>query len=822
MVSKKSTQYLLMELMLKKERRQETMLRQEWHRLFKNKILLIVIVAVITIPTIYTTLFLGSMWDPYGNIDKLPVAVINHDVPVTYADQKLDIGGTLMDELKDNDSLDFRFPSEAEAQKGLKDGTYYMVITIPEEFSAHAASLTDAHPEKMTLAYETNPGTNYIASKMSETAMKELESSVQEEVTKTYTEVLFDKLAEVGDGMQEAADGSGELKSGANQLADGNQTITDNLQVLSDSTLIFADGSRELEVGLSQYTDGVSAVVAGAEELKNGVNALDSGVNDAQKGGSDLAAGAADVDDNMTALNAGLSELNAAASALPDAADALNAGAASLSDGAAQLSGGIASLSEGAAGLKDGADALSSGLQSAASSSQSLRNGAAGISQALSTLAGAEGVPEEVRAQIAAVQQQADKFSAGVSAYTYGVDKAAAGSAQLASKIPDLQNGISTVQDGADSLKNGIGQLQTGTSALAEQAPALAGGISTAASGADQLQKQGTSVLRQGAANLDSGLGELAQGSAKLKDGTDTLVSGAGQLTSNSKALTEGAAKLTDGAGQIRSGAGQLSDGSRELGDGIGQISEGADTLSKELGSGAEQIRETNTSDQAVDMFAAPVDTEETQITEVANNGHAMAPYMMSVGLWVGCIAFSLMYPLTSHAGQMKSGFRWWISKASVLYLIAVLQAAVMIGALHIFDGFTPVQMGKTVLVACTASLAFMSVMYFFTSLLGRVGSFLMLIFMVIQLAGSVGTYPYELSGSFVPYLHDWVPFTYTVQAFRSTISGGESIRGCLIFLMILFLVFTGLTILEFTVRARKMREGKNTWMVWLEEHGLA
>lgn len=160
------------------------MLKQEWRRLFKNKILLIVTVAVIAIPTIYTTLFLGSMWDPYGNIDKLPVAVINHDVPVTYEDQKLDIGGTLMEELKHNDSLDFQFPSETEAQRGLEDGTYYMVITIPEEFSAHASSLTDAHPEKMTLAYETNPGTNYIASKMSETAMKELESSVREEVTK--------------------------------------------------------------------------------------------------------------------------------------------------------------------------------------------------------------------------------------------------------------------------------------------------------------------------------------------------------------------------------------------------------------------------------------------------------------------------------------------------------------------------------------------------------------------------------------------------------------------------------------------------------------
>ena len=263
------------------------MLKHEWRRLFKNKILLIVTVAVIAIPTIYTTLFLGSMWDPYGNIDKLPVAVINHDVPVTYEDQKLDIGGTLMEELKKNDSLDFQFPSETEARKGLEDGTYYMVITIPEDFSAHASSLIDAHPEKMTLAYETNPGTNYIASKMSETAMKELESSVREEVTKTYTEVLFGKLAEVGDGMREAADGSGELKTGTDQLADGNQTITDNLRALSDSSLVFVDGSRELEVGIGQYTDGASAAAAGAKELQRGVNALDSGVNGAQKGGSE-------------------------------------------------------------------------------------------------------------------------------------------------------------------------------------------------------------------------------------------------------------------------------------------------------------------------------------------------------------------------------------------------------------------------------------------------------------------------------------------------------------------------------------------------------
>lgn len=87
-----------------------------------------------------------------------------------------------------------------------------MVITIPQDFSANAATLTDDQPKQMELNYETNPGTNYIASKLSETAMKEIQASVREEVTKTYAETMFDQLTEVGDGMQEAADGA--AKSG--------------------------------------------------------------------------------------------------------------------------------------------------------------------------------------------------------------------------------------------------------------------------------------------------------------------------------------------------------------------------------------------------------------------------------------------------------------------------------------------------------------------------------------------------------------------------------------------------------------------------------
>lgn len=109
---------------------------------------------------------------------------------------------------------------------------------------------------------------------------------------------------------------------------------------------------------------------------------------------------------------------------------------------------------------------------------------------------------------------------------------------------------------------------------------------------------------------------------------------------------------------------------------------------------------------------------------------------MMSVGLWVGALAFCLMYPLTTYKGKLKSGFAWWASKASILYPVAILQGLLLIILLHVFNGFTPIEMTKTVLFACLTAMAFTSIMYFFNITFGKVGSFLMLVFMVIQLAG--------------------------------------------------------------------------------------
>lgn len=724
------------------------MLRQEWKKLFSNKILLVVTAAVIIIPAIYTTLFLGSMWDPYGNVGKLPVAVVNHDRPAVLDGRTLHIGKDLAEELKGNDSLDFCFPSEEDAEKGLETGRYYMVVTIPEDFSENAAALTAPSPEKMVLQFKTNPGTNYIASKMGETAMKELKNSIREEVTRSYAQVMIDKAAEAADGVAQAVGGIQNLDAGASSLA--------------------------------------------------------GGIAEAGEGGGKLASGTAAADESMVSLSKGLSVLEEKTSGLPAAASALDEGAGALTDGAQSISQGLDTLSSGVSDLQEGAATLSAGLNAVTGEggarSAQLRSGAAALRDALGAIvsamptgdsrsaatadsstgnsspadSGAGNIPgdiSELAAELSAVQQQAAALSQGIDAYTAGADAAADAGLQLAAGVTQLRAGVDSLKSGMSDLNGGIISLRSGTSSLAESAPALTEGITQAAGGAEQIQQQGTLALRRGAADLDNGLGRLGEGAADLKNGTSLLASEAARISSETAVF---------------------SDGSREQ------------------------------RDETVDMFAAPLEIEEEQVTYVADNGHAMAPYMMSVGLWVGCIAFCLMYPLTSCPGKPGTGVKWWLSKASVLAVTAVLQAAVMLGALAFFDGFEPERAALTALTACAASVAFMSVMYFFTSLLGRVGSFLMLVFMVVQLAGSAGTYPLEISGSFVPYLHKWVPFTYTVTAFRSTISGGEDISGCLFFLLALTVIFTVLTVLEFRIRAARIGRGDRTLIGWLEAHGLA
>lgn len=861
------------------------MIKQEWAYLRKNKILLLVFLAIIAIPTIYTTLFLGSMWDPYGKVDHLPVAIVNEDKPVTYNDETLEVGNEMVDSLKDNESLDFHFVSSKEAKDGLKNGTYYMVITIPEDFSANASTVLDEHPRKMVLDYETNPGTNYIASKLSETALNKIRTSVADTVTKTYTETVFDQIVTVGEGMTEASDGAGQLADGAIQLADGNNTITTNLNVLANSSLTFKNGADTLHVGLKQYTDGVAQLNDGSKELKDGLSTLNSGASALASGVSQLSSGSSSLAAGLNQYTSGVSTAQAGADTLDKSSISLTAGVTALKTGVDTLvsknnalNQGVAAISNGLGNIISEIDQMSASIPetttevsaqpidtSSASANVSAVSDALGTAssnnQALISAIENSSLSEEEKSSLKALanntQTSIETASSNVSATKDSISElptstssstttTQSGSASsdalstLKGKLTFMKNQIDDEQTGlASGIKNytdGVKKIQTGLDGDGTLAnPGLVNGIKAYTNGVSTLTT-GLTTLNNNSSSLTSGVGQLnsgltslnkqtpvlTSGVSQLSNGSAQLYAGTGKLTANSAALISGSSQLSDGAGKISDGAAALADGSSTLGDGISQVKDGADTLASSLADGADEVTSIHADEETTDMFSSPVEDNGSKLTNVKNNGHGMAPYMMSVALWVAGIAFSIMYPLTKYHDQLKSGFSWWASKASVLVILSIADALLMIGCLHFFNGFAPKEMGKTMLVASFASLAFMSIMYFFNAALGKVGSFLMLIYMVVQLAGSAGTYPVELSGSFVPSIHSFLPFTYTVDAFRSTIAGGTSIMPCMIMLILITVVFSVLTVLLFERRAHKIKAGKPTLTDLLEKLGLA
>ena len=144
---------------------------KEWKAIFKKPKIMVVMLGVALIPALYNVIFLSSMWDPYGKLSDLPVAVVNQDQKASLYGQDLSIGSDMVQDMKKNAALDFHFVDADQAEKGLEKGDYYMVVTLPKDLSANAASILSNQPKQVTIHYQTSSGHSFIASKMSDSAM---------------------------------------------------------------------------------------------------------------------------------------------------------------------------------------------------------------------------------------------------------------------------------------------------------------------------------------------------------------------------------------------------------------------------------------------------------------------------------------------------------------------------------------------------------------------------------------------------------------------------------------------------------------------------
>ena len=648
-------------------RRRVNMVRAEWQHLCKNKILLLSMAVISFIPIMYSGFFLGSIWDPYGQVKNLPVAFVNEDKGAQLNGQTLNIGQSVEQKLKNNHDLGWEFVNKQQADDGVNSGHFYAVVTVPTDFSAKAASITAAQPQQAVIRYTTTPAKNYIGSLVSNQAAEKVKTSVAEQITQAYAKGVLENVGKLGSGLETAAGGAATLHGGLTQLQAGAQTYTGgvrqlavNQRAMANGLARLGDGSRQLQAGLGQLSNGLPSESQVAQ-LTNGMKQLQAGLNQL----------------NTSVYNPSPTLVNQQSKVQSEAQILAQTMQTSLAD-----------LSAAGVVLKDlGSQAVASGGSTTITLPQISQ-----LSQALS------------KTQIITTQAAA-------------------------------------------LLKD----LQTLTQSLSVQQAQLQTGVSTLNNGVNQLAPNVTAAL----------------------NGYNSVRAANNQLLAGSSSLASGLAQAQTGSQQLANGAWLLDNRSGVLTNGVSQLADGADTLATKLADASRQLKIQPTGAATQQQMANPVKSETTKQGDVPNYGYALAPYVLSLSLFVGAIALNIIYPIRKTFAEQENAFRWWLAKASVTSVAAFVQATILMLIMVYCLGLAPDHPVNFIGAIYLTSFVYMSIVSLLVIVLDNPGRFLAMVLLVLQLGSSEGTFPIQTANSFFQAVNPLVPMTYSIRALRQAISGG-------------------------------------------------
>lgn len=165
----------------------------------KNKAALIIIIGICVIPSLYAWINLKATWDPYSNTGNLPVAVVNEDKGAVVNGKEINIGDEIIDKLKDNKDIAWKFVTDEQGQEGVKTGEYYAMIEIPDNFSSLITNTQNIGAEKPDIIYLVNQKANAIATKITDVATTKLTEEIKSSMRSAVTDAAGSTLNEVGD-----------------------------------------------------------------------------------------------------------------------------------------------------------------------------------------------------------------------------------------------------------------------------------------------------------------------------------------------------------------------------------------------------------------------------------------------------------------------------------------------------------------------------------------------------------------------------------------------------------------------------------------------
>ena len=664
--------------------------RRDVNRLSHNMVAMIVTIGVCLIPSLYAWFNIAANYDPYANTGNIKIAVANADKGTENEFiGELNAGKEIVQNLKENKDLGWKFTNKEKAVEGVKSGKYYAAIVIPEDFSASLVSILSGDMKQPQFEYYLNEKKNAIAPKVTDTGDSTIQTQVNEEFIAAAAGSVSKILGQTAEQMGTQIDQAQE------NLITKMQTVEKNLeeyQAVLENLNKTIDGSDDLISGTQETLDTLKgAAVSGAKSINQGTDILSS------------------VRNSVGALSTGLSE--------------------GLTQGADTLSGISSAVGTDLGKLNEKVQNVNEKLGNAITSVQDL------IAQ---------------NEEILAVLRELDNQVPG-SPLSDIIGKLEAENQRHQEILKNLQTGNASIGNAVNTSVHGLNRI---AAAIGD--------------GQKSLQTSRKSFEQNVLPSLNQSLDSFAQLSGRVSGILTGVEPSAEQLKNVTGDLKQ---TLSDTKAAMESSQKALEEVQKKMNTAITDLG----TLqSSDIYQSLTELTKKNAEEVAEFMYS-PVQLKTESFYHVENYGSAMAPFYTNLAIWVGGIVLIAIFKMEVDRDDKIKSFtatqgyfgRW------LLYITTGLIQSLIICLGDIY--LLKVQCENPaafVFAGLLASFVYVNLIYALSITFKHIGKALSVILVILQIPGSAGTYPIEMTPAFFQFVHPLLPFTYGINAMREAIAG--------------------------------------------------
>lgn len=657
-------------------------LYKDCQEVMKNRLITIIVVALMIFPSLYAWFNIEAFWDPYGNTKNLSVAIVNQDKDYEFKNQKLNFGNDIVKNLKENRSLDWNFVNSKTAVEGLNTGRYYAILTIPKDFTKSLMSVTQVDVRKARIIYTTNEKTNAIAEKITDQGANKLQAKI------------------------------------SNHL----------IQVISKTSL----GAMG---GISNMTDDITPKLT---EMKKSLQRLDAQLVNSKKLAENNKNMIGDLDKSLASSKASLDDIKRTMNSAKKINDDIGSMATDATSG----------IQNSSVSLKSALRDVSRILESSVNLAQSLNSiGDKGAQQAVISIGNIKDKIDQAAIRVNNISQVLNDINV-------------VNSNVLNNAVTRLNNEYRSLTDASSRLAGIIDQVNSTSSLTYSQVQDIVNIVADSNKGIDDIISDFDDLVTRPLSRVNGNVSTITGDIRSMVDSTGQLYPSVNNFINTASTLNgRVGSSITILESSIDILRGQVSDSIKM----IDEIQNNKDLKA------FNNVIKSNILERA-DFIKNPVEIKEEKLYKMANYGSSMAPFYSVLAAWVGVIILSTI--LSTEPSKQYRSIDRYLGRLLFFLILSLIQSIIISTGDLLLLGVTAKEPVLFILILMLCSIAFCILIFTLVSCFKTLGKGIAMFLLVIQIGGSGGTFPVQMTPTFFRTINSVIPFTYGINACREAIGG--------------------------------------------------